>query len=68
MYMYIPWLYQYLYEKIILLSDLECDFLNTKQGCKRLNQVSHILYKTLVPGSEIEYIMVMCCSRIPNQD
>ena len=26
--------------KIILLSDLECDFLNTKQGCKRLNQVS----------------------------
>ncbi|XP_064403486.1 protein cornichon homolog 4-like [Halichondria panicea] len=23
---------------IILLSDLECDFLNTKQGCKKLNQ------------------------------
>ena len=26
--------------KIILLSDLECDFLNTKQGCKQLNKVS----------------------------
>lgn len=23
---------------IILLSDLDCDFINTKQGCKRLNQ------------------------------
>ncbi len=28
-----------LINKIILLSDLECDFLNTKQGCKKLNQV-----------------------------
>ncbi len=32
-------MYPFIINKIILLSDLECDFLNTKQGCKKLNQV-----------------------------
>lgn len=37
--------------QIILLSDLECDFLNTKQGCNKLNQVhtsEHHLSSTVV--------------------
>lgn len=29
--------------QIVCLSDLECDFLNTTQGCKQLNKV-HIAY------------------------
>ncbi len=35
--------------KIILLSDLECDFINTKQGCQKLNQVDgNIVYRFMM--------------------
>ena len=39
--------------QIICLSDLECDYLNNRQGCKRLNQVE--------PERERERVCVCVC-------
>ena len=50
--------------QIICLSDLECDFLNTKQGCKRLNQVCTVIqmlkYKLIYERNHHLPVSVLC--------
>ncbi|CAI8039369.1 Protein cornichon homolog 4 [Geodia barretti] len=43
---------------IICLSDLECDFLNTKQGCVRLNQACHRLLLCLIVHVHIVWCLL----------